>query len=140
MVGAILRSSGGPDVDSHHNKNITIIGIAPRTTEAARGTCPRIVTSEWSFMRQTLRKTLPACQLQVHGETNVEKSKLPSLVKEGGREAAGGSFKRINLLISTTPALIRRPASSTTETSERAVEQAADSSLPRPSAPESGRY
>jgi hypothetical protein len=37
------------------------------------------------------------------------KSKLPSLVKEGCREAAGGSFNKINLLISTTPALRATP-------------------------------
>ncbi len=41
--------------------------------------------------------------------TNVERSQLPSLVKEGSREAAGGSFKKINLLISTTPALRATP-------------------------------
>ena len=32
-------------------------------------------------------------------------SELPSLVKEGCREAAGGSFNKINFLLSTTPAL-----------------------------------
>src|SRR5438132_11481 len=41
--------------------------------------------------------------------TNVEKSELPSLVKGGSREAAGGSFKKINLLINTTPALRATP-------------------------------
>ena len=36
-------------------------------------------------------------------------SELPSLVKEGCREAAGGSFNKINFLISTTPALRATP-------------------------------
>ncbi len=39
----------------------------------------------------------------------MEKSELPSLVKGGSLEAAGGSFKKINLLISTTPALRATP-------------------------------
>ena len=38
-----------------------------------------------------------------------EEGKLPSLVKEGSREAAGGSFNRINLWINTTPALRATP-------------------------------
>jgi hypothetical protein len=34
---------------------------------------------------------------------------LPSLVKEGSREAAGGLFKKMNPLITTTPALRATP-------------------------------
>src|SRR4030095_16820489 len=56
IVGAILRSSGGPNVNNHHKRNITAIGSAPRATAVARDTWPRILRNEWTHMRETLRK------------------------------------------------------------------------------------
>src|SRR5262245_57672446 len=56
IVGAILRSSGGPSVNNHHKRNIAAIGIAPRATAVPRETWPRIFRNEWTHMRQTLRK------------------------------------------------------------------------------------
>src|SRR5262245_2000735 len=56
MVGAILRSSGGPSVNNHHRRNIAAIGSAPSATAAPRETWPRIFRKESNHMRQTLRK------------------------------------------------------------------------------------
>src|SRR5262249_40677097 len=56
MVGAILRSSGGPNVNNHHRRNIAAIGSAPSATAAPRETWPRIFRKESNHMRQTLRK------------------------------------------------------------------------------------
>src|SRR5690348_4977264 len=56
IVGAILRSSGGRNVNNHHKRNITAIGSAPRATAVPRDTWPRILRNEWTHMGQTLRK------------------------------------------------------------------------------------
>src|SRR5262252_4719553 len=63
MVGAIRRSSGAPNVNNHHSSNIATTGTVPSSTDDTRPTRPRIVRKELSDMRQTLRKTVPACQL-----------------------------------------------------------------------------
>jgi hypothetical protein len=45
----------------------------------------------------------------IEGVNELQDSDFPELVKPGCREAAGGWFKKVDLLINTTPALRATP-------------------------------
>src|SRR5215467_14676043 len=97
MVGAILRSSGGPNVNNHHKRNIAAIGIAPRATAVPRDTWPRILRNEWTHMGQTLRKAFGSVNSPPHEAS-----------RGGGRSHRNVACERPPRPLSRPPLLTRR--------------------------------
>src|SRR5262245_45734047 len=62
MVGAIRRSSGGPNVNHHQSRNIAAMGIETRIMDAVRGTRPRIWAKDCSDIKSDVTKSVLGCQ------------------------------------------------------------------------------